>query len=161
MDLGSEPGSAAAQLLIGLASGAVRFVLGSRGAGVGSNHGRIEDQPLHIGVLQHFKHRDPDALPRPAVEPLPTGAPVAKPLGQVASRGTGSSNPEHGVEERAVAFTQLVRFRRANGKKRLDANPISIRNRVARQRGVPSLAEAESRPLRQNHHQCPHDLVYV
>lgn len=137
--------SAAVQLLICLASGAVRFFwLPLRRGELESWSNRGSATPHRgLATLQTPRSRRPSA---PSGRTASKRSPVAETLGQATPRDTSSSNPKHGIEEQAVAFAHLARFPRANGKKRLDANPIGIRNRVAGQHGTPSLAGAESRP---------------
>src|SRR5512135_3773886 len=49
----------------------------------------------------------------PAVEPLEGAVPVTEPLGQVTPGGTGTSDPEHGVDEEAVVGGRPRGFRAA------------------------------------------------
>src|SRR4051794_9125225 len=98
------------------------------------DHGAVEDHPLQVGVLQRLEDPLPDPLLAPAVEPLPDRAPGPEPLGQVAPRGAGLGDPEHGVDEEAVVLGGHARVPGLAGEEVFDAIPVVIRDLVAAHR---------------------------
>jgi hypothetical protein len=77
---------------------------GPGGVLVRPDHGAVVDHPLQVGVLQGLEDPLPHPLLGPLVEPLPDRAPRVEPSGEVAPRGSGLGDPEHGVDEAAVVL---------------------------------------------------------
>lgn len=71
---------------------------------VGPDYGRINQQPLQIGILQLFKDRLPTTRLGPAIEPLIDAIPVAKASRQITPLSTGASHPQHGIKEESIVF---------------------------------------------------------
>ena len=126
---------------------------------MGADDGRVEDQPLQVGVLQGLEQQPPGALPGPAVETLPDGVPVAEAFGQVAPGDAGSGPPQDGVDEEAVVLGQPAGLAGPSRQQVLDAVPVGIRDGVAVRHGRPSVASGEGRSLPKPPRCCPHGLA--
>jgi hypothetical protein len=98
---------------------------------VGADHGGVEHQPLQVGNLQGLEDLLPDALARPAVEAAPHGVPLAEALGQVAPRGAGLADPQHGVDEEPVVLGGGAGVGGLAGEQVLDPLPVSVADLVA------------------------------
>ena len=95
------------------------------------DHGAVEEEPLQVGVLQGQEHPRPDALLGPAIEPLPDGVPLAEACGEVAPRGAGLGDPEHGVHEEAVIFGRYAGIAGLSGQEIPDPLPVLILDLMA------------------------------
>jgi hypothetical protein len=73
---------------------------------VRADDGRVQHEPLGVGLLQHLEDGLPAAQLGPAVEALVDRVVLAEALGEIGgssrSGRTRSGDPEYGVEEEAV-----------------------------------------------------------
>lgn len=97
VNLRGKPAPRAAQFL--LRSGAA---FGPGGVLVGPHDGRVEPEPLQVGVLKFIEDSLPGPLAGPAEEAFMDRVEVAKADGQVSPGGTGAGDPEDRIEEEAV-----------------------------------------------------------
>src|SRR5262249_5703811 len=98
---------------------------------MGPNAGRVEDQPLQVGILQCLEELLAAPLARPAVEAPPHRVPVAKAFGQVAPGCPGLGDPPHGVDEQSVVLGSYPALPGPTGQQILDALPILVADYMA------------------------------
>jgi hypothetical protein len=101
-----------------------------------ANHRRIEQHGLQVGRLERLEHTLPNARLRPAIESLKDRVPTAKTLGQVAPCRTGSSHPDHGIDEQAIVLGVATRIAWLSRQYIPDAIPFLVRECVAIHRGA-------------------------
>src|SRR3954451_16621815 len=128
---------------------------------MGPDDGGVQDEPLHVRVLEDLEHPSPDALLGPAVEPPPGAVPVAEVLGQVAPRGTRLGDPKDGIDEQAIVLGDLPMLTGLAGKEVLDSLPVGIFDRVAGWHCRPSVVGKQARVLPELPSYCPHDLAVI
>src|SRR5262245_64915338 len=94
------------------------------GVRVGADDGRVEDEPLQVGVLEGLEDPLPGALPRPAVEAPPHGVPLAEAFGQITPGRARLGDPQDGVEDQAIVLGGPAGLAGASGQQVLDPFPI-------------------------------------
>ena len=90
------------------------------------DHRAVEQDPLHVGVLQCLEDPLPDPLASPAIEPAPDRIPGAEALGQVPPGGAGLGDPEDRVHEEAVVGGRHARIAVLAREEVFDAFPAVL-----------------------------------
>ena len=108
--------------------------------------GRIQHDPLAVGLLQGGEDPPPDAVLSPASEAVEDRVPRVEMLGQVASGGAGAVDPQDGVEEAAVVAGGATGVVDLAGEQVLDASEVAWWGMAWRGMAFFAVASARPRP---------------
>ena len=91
------------------------FFWRARSAGMGTNHGAINDEVFHISVMDEvLMHSIPDTLHAPADEPLVDTVPSAILRWEQSPLGTGPRDPHDTFDKAAaISFVPHIHIRTA------------------------------------------------